>query len=117
MNFTFEKGNPTLTREIKLAGCGLRESDLTGVTVWQREDFKFGMHTGYHGRDGNHYIYVYVGDAPAGDTPRVFVDGKKAGQYEGGSAGGMKTKHITDAKNVVSNNKALFLKIVKNLTS
>lgn len=84
--------------------------------MWQREDFKFGMHTGYHGRDGNHYIYVYVGDPPSGDTPRVFVDGKKAGQYEG-SGGGMKAKHVNDAKAVVSNNKAVFLKIVKNLTS
>ena len=117
MNFTFVRGDTTLTKEIKLGGCGLAATDLTGVSVWQAQDFKFGMHTGYHGRDGNHYIYVYVGDPPSRDTPRVFVDGKRAGEFEAGSGGGMKTKHIADARSVVSSNKAVFLKIVKNLNS
>lgn len=116
MNFTFTSGDAKLTKPVAQDGCGLKTSDLTGVTVWQREDFSFNMHTGYHGRDGNHYIYVYAGDPPSRDMPRIFVDGPKAGQYEG-SQPAMKSKHVTDAKRVVSSNLALFLKIVKNTTA
>ncbi len=117
MNFQFTKTEPALTKAVRIAGCGLAKTDLAGVTVWQTQDFQFNMHTGYHGVDGNHYIYVFVGDPPARDMPRIFVDGKKAGEFSAEGGGGMKPKHINDAKAVVAANKALFLKIVKNLTA
>ena len=119
MNFQFVKDEAALTKTKRLGGCELAKADLDRVTVWQTQlDYYFNMHTGYHGTDGNHYIYVFVGDPPASGMPRVFVDGKRAGEYDGApNAGKMKAKHIADAQAVVRGNKALFLKIVKNLTA
>jgi hypothetical protein len=114
MNFQFTSGNTVFTKPVRESGFGLAAADLTGVRAWQRGDFQFNLHTGYHAGENNHYIYVFSGSsAPSRNVPRIFIDGTRAGEYVSGTAD-LKTRDQTEACALVTNNKALFLKIVKN---
>jgi hypothetical protein len=117
MNFQFTSTDTKLTATVRNGGCGLTAADLRAVTTWQAQDFQFNMHTGYHGTDGGHYIYLYTGTAPARDMPRIWLQGTKSGTVENADKGGLKAKHISDAARVVTANQALFVKIVKNTTA
>jgi len=119
MNFQFVSDETNLTKTVRNGGCGLSAAEVRAVRTWQTTDFNFNMHGSYHGTDGGgHYIYLYATPTPpAGDMPRIWISGTKAGQFVNGTGASLKTKHLTDAARVVAANQALFLKIVKNINA
>ena len=115
MNFEFKSSEAALERAVRSGGLGLTSTQTGAVRTWQSGDYKFNLHTGYHGGD-NHYIYVFSGSrVPSSNVPRVFITGDRAGTYVAGAASAnLRTRDITDVQNVVRANRDLFVTILRN---
>lgn len=115
MDFYFTSDEQQLTRPIQQGGCGLGVNDLANVKRWQQNlDYKFNVHTGYHGSSSGHYIYIRSATRPKNrDLMRIWITGEKAGRAEGNDPN-LKNKHTRDAGEVVLANQTLFVQIMEN---
>ena len=113
MNFQFTSSEAALTKTVATGGFGLSTTDLTGATWQGSDDYQFNLHSGYHAGEGNHYIYVFSGRTPPrSNASRLFVDGKRAGEYVAGS-NPLSSRGLRDAVNVITRNKSVFVKLIK----
>ncbi len=106
MDFQFSEDNELLTKPPP-DGLGLTADDIATVEVWQTlDDYEFNFHTGTH---GNACVYVKAKGTKGRNYPCIWIEGKDRGSSRDLDSLGKKAK--TDAMNVVTSNRELFLKM------
>ena len=105
MRFYFTSQDANLTKAGAQGGCGVTAAEVLLVTHWQNVlSYQFEFHLENHGD----YVYIFPDGRKAGakNMPRFYFAGGKQGTFD--NAEDLKSKVMTDVRNVVTNNYALF---------